>query len=414
MTRVSASDLAFGPFRVSHRTVRLWLLLLPVWVIGIGEYTRFVTNNSTSGLKEANGFVKGRDFVQFYVAGTLATEGQWHALYDVTALKQEVARIVPAAAGDIPAPVYGPQVALLFAPLSWLPYITARWCWFIASAVLYIVGAALVMRAAAPLHGFRAIAWISLLCNPALAMLLATGQTGALAMLMWALAIAAAMGSRKVLCGACLGLLLYKPSLLIGAIPPLVILGCWRALAGIVISAVVQCGVTTMISGIDAWLYYFNSVTTLSRYYFLTDTIPHHKQSILGFFQLMLGSGPAAALLAAIAATGVLTVWWLHRGDDPGRWFVALLLVTTIVLSPHFYVYDLIVLTPALLVVSHSLTELPDSRRKRTLSGAGYAVLFAPYSGVFAVHSRFQVSTVVLTLLLVAVHQQWVACRVSR
>lgn len=107
-------------------------------------------------------------------------------------------------------------------------------------------------------------------------------------------------------------------------------------------------------------------------------------------------------------------MWWLHRGDYQVRWFAALLLVTTIVLSPHFYVYDLIVLTPALLVVSHSLTELPDSRRKRTLSGAGYAVLFAPFAGGFAMHSRFQVSTVVLTLLLVAVHQQWVACRVSR
>jgi hypothetical protein len=305
--------------------------------------------------------------------------------------------------------VYGPQVALLFAPLSWLPYLTARWCWFFASAVLYIIAAALVMRTVAPLQGFRTIAWISLLCNPALAMLLATGQTGALAVLVWAFAIAAAKRGRQVLFGACLGLLLYKPSLLIGAIPPLVILGCWPALAGILMSAVAQCGVTAMISGIDAWLYYVKTLTTLSRYYFLTDTIPHQKQSILGFFQLMLGSGAAAGLLAAIAAAGVLAAWWFHRrqSDHQARWFLALLLVTTVVLSPHFYVYDLIVLTPALLIVADRLPRLPDSPGRRMLSGAGYAVLFAPFSGFFAAHTSFQVSTVALTLLLVAIHQQW-------
>ena len=160
--------------------MRLALLLLPVWVMGAGELARFASNNVPAGMFEANGFVKGRDFVQFYVAGTLAREGEWRDLYEVSALEQQVARIVPAAAGHIPAPAYGPQVALLFAPLSRLSYVTARWWWFAISAAAYFLAGALILWSVTPLHDFRLLAWVTLLCNPALAVLLSTGQTGGL------------------------------------------------------------------------------------------------------------------------------------------------------------------------------------------------------------------------------------------
>ena len=411
---MSSRDLVFGGRRVSHRTIRLLLMLLPVWVFGIGEFSRFIANNTSSGAMEANGLIKGRDFVQFYVAGALAREGKWRELYDVPALQQEVARLVPAASGNVPAPVYGPQVALFFSPWSRLPYLSARWGWFVWSALIYFAAAALVIHTATHLKGFRVIAGVTLFCNPALAMVLSTGQTGAMAMFFWALAIVAAGRGRRLLFGLCLGLLAYKPPLLIGALPVLLILRCWPALGGILITGVGQVAVSAMIAGLDPWRQYINGLMSVSRYYFLTDTIPHQKQSILGFFQLLVGSNIAVLALTAVAVVSILALWWLHRNDWHPAWLAAMLSATTVLLSPHFYVYDLIVLTPALLVVADRLAWRCSSPAERKLLGAAYALLFAPVSGFFALRSGVQLSTGFLTWFVFAVHRQWLTTRAAR
>ena len=411
---MTSQDVIFRGRRVSHRTIRLLLVLLPVWIFGITEFSRFIANNARPGAVEANGLIKGRDFIQFYAAGALAREGKWRELYDVSALQQEVARLVPAAAGSVPAPVYGPQVALFFSPWSRLPYLAARWGWFAWSALIYFAAAALVIHTTAHLKGLRVIAGVTLLCNPALAMVLSTGQTGTMAMLFWALAIVAADRGRRFLFGLCLGLLAYKPPLLIGALPALVILRCWPAVGGIVITASGQVAVSAMIAGVDPWRHYIDGLMSVSRYYFLTDTIPHQKQSILGFFQLMVGSNIAALALTSVAVVAILAIWWFHRNEWHPTWLAAMLSATTVLLSPHFYVYDLIVLTPALLVVADRLARRCSSPAERELLGAAYALLFAPVSGFVALRSGVQVSTGLLTWFVFAVHQQWLTTRASR
>lgn len=407
---MSSGEFLSDRLRVSHRTVRLCLLLLPVWVFGAGELGRFGWNSMVPGPFERNGMIKGRDFVQFYVAGTLARQGEWQALYDVAELEHAVARVVPPAAGEIPAPLYGPQVALFFAPWSRLPYIEARWWWCAASALLYLLAAGLVIRTSAPLRGRRVLAWITVVCNPAFAMLLATGQTGAMGVLAWALAAAALAKGRPVLIGASLGLLAYKPPLLIGAVPVLMILGAPAALGGLLISVVGQGALSAIVTGCDPWRAYAGALASVSRLYYLTDTLPHQKQSLTGFFQLLAGTGTLATLLSVLGAVGVLALWWRHRGHGQAPWFLPMLAVTTILLSPHLYVYDLVVLTPALLVVSDALSRGSEGPRDWLLAWAAYAALLAPFSGAFALLSRVQLSTLVFVVLLIAIHREWMAC----
>lgn len=406
---MSSGDLEFGRFRISHKTIRLCLLLLPLWVFGAGELARFGWNSMAPGPYERNGMIKGRDFVQFYVAGVLARENAWSTLYDVAELEHAVGRIVPPAAGQIPAPLYGPQVALFFAPFSRLSYLDARWWWCAVSALMYFLAAAVVIRTSAPLRGRQVIAWITIVCNPALAMLLATGQTGAIAVTAWALAAAALANGRLLLFGASLGLLAYKPPLVIGAIPVLVILGHWRALGGAVLSAAGQWATVVIITGIDPWREYIAAMAHVPRLYFLTDTLPHQKQSLAGFFQLLAGPGVVATVLTGLATVAVLGLWWRHRGDQRTAWLLPMLAATTVLLSPHLYVYDLVVLMPALLIVADALWRHGGSPRERTLRWAGYAVLFGPFSGVLALSTGVQFSTLILAVFLVAVHRVWLA-----
>ena len=138
---------------------------------------------------------------------------------DVTALTKAVASIVPAADGIVPAPAYPPHVALFFSPWARLAYLDARWLWFAVSSIAYLAGTAVVIRGVAELRGYRSLAWTTAVFSPLLAMVLTTGQLSTAAMLFWALAMAAFTNRRRLLCGICLGLLAYKPSLLIGVVP---------------------------------------------------------------------------------------------------------------------------------------------------------------------------------------------------
>ena len=393
--------LALGRRRIPHRTIRVCLLLLPVWILGAGEFQRLAANNMTEGVLERNGFVKGRDFVQFYVAGSLARDGRWREIYDVEGLKAAVARIVPEAAGDVPAPVYGPQVALLFAPWSELSYLTARWAWFAMSVALYVGAIALLLQTAAPMRQHRALVWTTALLNPAFPILLGTGQTGGLAVLFWTVAAVAASRGRALLFGLCLGLLEYKPPLVIGALPVLLILRWWPALGGFALSVGMQVGASALVAGVRPWALYLETAAGIRRYYYLTDTIPHYKQSVAGFFQLLLGTTWISVALTGVAAVALLALWLLRRSHRP-IWLVPMLITTAVLLSPHFYVYDLVVLAPALLMAAYGRMKLGSASSQRALAASGYALLLAPYSGVIAARSGIQLSTLALAVFLVA------------
>lgn len=402
-------DVRLETHRLSHQTIRLILVLLPIWVLGAGELTQFASKNTLPGPLERTGLVKGRDFVQFYVAGSLAREGRWVEIYDISALKEAVAQTVPPARGIVPAPVYPPHVAVFFSPWGALPYLVARWLWFAASAIAYLAGTGLLIRRIELSREHKLLAWLTAILNPALAMALTTGQLSAVAMLAWALAFSAHIRGRTLLCGVCLGLLAYKPPLLIGVLLVLMVTGAWTMLAGVMISGVAQTCAAVIVSGAAPWLEYVRSLSAFPRYYYLTDTLPHQKQSLLGFFQLLLGSGAPALGLSIVAGIGVLVLWRRHRTQTGGRWFMPMLAASSVLLSPHFYVYDLLVLTPALLMVAGALASANGTVAERVLGWSSYVLLYAPYSGAIALHGRVQLSTIALSTFLIGVHRLWLS-----
>ena len=395
--------------KIPRQTLRLCLLLLPVWLAGGAEIGRFVWLNSIPGPYERNGLVKGRDFVQFYVIGTLAREGAWEDMYDVARLERAAARIVPPAAGEVPVPVYGPQVALFLAPLTKLPYLDARWLWLASSIVFYLLASWLVIQEATALRRHRPLTWITLTSSPLLAVLLAVGQTSAFGVLAWAAAAAALSRSRFLLFGMCVGLLAYKPPLLFGPTLALLVLGQWRALAGIGICAAGQLVSSVVAAGIGPWQRHIEALSATSEYYHLTDTLPHQKHSLLGFFRLLLGGGPAAQVLTVIAALGLLWLWWHHRQQRLTVWFVPFLIGTSVLLSPHLYVYDLALLTPALLITAGALARRCETTWEHAAAWTGYALLYAPFSGPLAQQTRIQLSTILLVMFVIAVHHLWSA-----
>src|SRR5215813_2257565 len=91
-------------------------------ILALCLWSVYAVDMSTVGLRDRAGLVKGTDFLHFYTLGTLALDGRGDLLYDMKAQTAIIGQRVPAAAGTVFVPLYGPQVSLLFAPLAALPY----------------------------------------------------------------------------------------------------------------------------------------------------------------------------------------------------------------------------------------------------------------------------------------------------
>ena len=113
----------------------------------------YVFSVSTPGLLDRSGLLKGADFLQFYVFGALARDGDPKSLYDFDAHVARARQLVPESEGVSFLPVYAPQVAALFTPLASLPYAPALALWTALSALLYAL--CVLISASVVTAGFR-------------------------------------------------------------------------------------------------------------------------------------------------------------------------------------------------------------------------------------------------------------------
>ena len=74
--------------------------------------------HATSGYFDRFGQLRGMDFLQFYAAGRVVADGRLASLYDWDAFSALLPQLVPGIGDLLYLPVYPPQLALLFAPLS--------------------------------------------------------------------------------------------------------------------------------------------------------------------------------------------------------------------------------------------------------------------------------------------------------
>src|SRR5580704_1115160 len=96
--------------RAQGLSLALGLWIIYAWVL------------ATPGLRDRNGLIKGTDFLHFYTLGALARAHRGADLYNMQTQTELLGERVPAAAGTVYLPLYGPQVSLLFAPFA------ALWC----------------------------------------------------------------------------------------------------------------------------------------------------------------------------------------------------------------------------------------------------------------------------------------------
>jgi glycosyl transferase family 87 len=400
--------MAPGPGRVlilNRRRLRLWGLTL--LVLGWGVHLHTI---STAGLIDRAGRVKGSDYVQFYVMGSLAAAGRFEALYDANAhLAEGRQRIDPALGIYASHPDYGPQVALAFAPLAAVPYATSLAIFTALIASIYAFSVWILWRECPALRVDGALVGLLAAASPLFLTVVRYGQASAFALLAVSLGYAALRRERHFLAGLAIGCLAYKPQL--GIVIAAAAIGArqWRLVAGAAFAAGAQIAIGWFAGGTAVVAAYVRELAALAMNPSLVQLHPSEVHSIRGLVQLLVPYAPIvtfAALIALVIGIVAAVRGWSAPGPLGMQW--SLLVTLTILASPHLLTYDLVLLTVPLLLIADWTVDNSDHPSSAPIRVLLALLYFAPFSAMIVARlTGIQVSTIAMALLA------WYAYQIS-
>jgi hypothetical protein len=375
------------------------LLALSLWSV-------YIWNMATPGLLDRAGNLKGTDFLHFYTLGSLALAHRGTDLYNMKAQSELAAQRVPAAAGIQYLPLYPPQVSILFAPFARLSYPWALICWLTLSALIYGLCGYALWRACPNLRKYRFTILILALAFPAFWHLIAWGQTSALALTCFTLAFFALRAQREFLAGLALGCLIFKPQLGVVAAVIFVDARRWRVIAGALLSASVQMAVAWTYYGPDSLRSWLQTLSHLRSVLPLLEPKLYQTHCLRTFWTMLLpwpGLAGAFYIVTALLTLALAARCWQSSLSLPLRY--SAMLLATVLVAPHLTVYDLVVLAPAILLLSNWIAIHPDNSTTPQLKLLLYLAYALPLLGPLARWTHLQLTVPVMLTILYVVFQ---------
>jgi hypothetical protein len=309
------------------------------------------------------------DFTIFYAAGKIVRQGMGSQLYDSALQLRTQLEFAPRVEIRQAALPYNhpPVEALLFVPLTWLPYFAAYLLWDVVN-ILVLAALPFLLRPHLPLIGHAPGAFwflLSLGFFPVFIVLL-QGQDSILLLLLLTLSFVALKKNADVLAGCWLGLGLFRFHLVLPLLLILLLYRKRRAICGFALVAVALGLISLAVVGWKQALAYPAWVWNVEKVMGQGTTLVSAMPNLRGLMH-SIGLGQASQIAATsvivLLSTALLLVaaikWNLaatHALFDLG---FSLAVVTTVLVSHHVLPHDLcLLLLPVLLVANHFL-ELP-------------------------------------------------------
>ncbi len=271
------------------------------------------------------------DFAVFWTASRMALEGQPLNAYDVASLQKAILAAAPYAKWDF-GWYYPPTFYLMILPLGLLPFFPAYFV-FMLSTLAYLRG---VLQRIVPGSG---AVWC--LASSATGLNLFTGQNGFLTAALAGGALLS-LERRPALAGLLIGLLSFKPHLVLLFPVALVAIGAWRALFSAFTTTLVFMGGAVLILGADtipAWLHSLIDARNLIEFNTLSWTLMPTVFALLRQLGLSVTAAYAGHAVVALGAIGA--VWKIWRSCNSLALRYAVLTAATLLVSPYMYYYDL-------------------------------------------------------------------------
>jgi hypothetical protein len=303
------------------------ILLLYVVIYGFWIF-------SGSGNADLMGKPIGGDFSAFWAASRMVLSGEAAHVYDderMFAAEKSITGL------DYRNPVpYPPVWFLVIAPLALFAYIPSLilWLTLTLSAFLYVT------YRFAP-HALTV--WLTL-SFPGTFQNVIHGHNGFLAASILGLALLI-IDKYPLMAGLVLGMLIFKPHLVM-IIPLFLVVGrCWRVLSGLIISLSLLVIASVILFGLDAWFRFFEKIPFM-MYLLQNEFLQMHQLvSTLGAL-LLLGIPYNIAigihLICSLIGIGLTAMAWYK--NEPSYVKHSLLVLSVLLVTPYANSYDLTLL----------------------------------------------------------------------
>lgn len=382
-------------------------IVLHASILAIVIWSAYGIDLATPGLRDRAGNVKGADFLHFYIAGRLLRSGEAKSLYDPVAHAAYQKAVLPESAGTYFVPMYGPQVYAMFEALASLPYTWAAIIWALINSAVYFACCYALWRKCMQLRPYGYLAMLLAAAYPGFFSLIAFGQSSAPALALFTVAFFALQAGKPFVAGLAIGSLIYKPQLGLAAAVILLAAAEWKIVAGAVTAAVAQLGLAWAHFGSEVMRQYAEVFLRIGRAEPFLEPKLYQMHSLRSFWMLLIPWRTLETALYLISAAIMLTIGitcWRRAADLPIRY--AALLVSTVLVAPHLWIYDLVILAPALLLLGNWALGHPNAVATPGLRVLLYACYALPLLGPLAILTRLQLSVVAFAGLLWAI---WIA-----
>jgi hypothetical protein len=316
-----------------RKTIRLCAIVASFFVANMVFHLYAITSRGTQYPFD--------DFFALWSYAKVALTSGAAVLYDFPRLHAAQVSLGMAPATEKPFP-YPPLFLFMVLPLGLLPYMAAYAVWIGATLSAYVCA---VCRGIHP-------RWLMLqgaLLAPTTAINLGFGQSGFLlaALLIGGVRLREA---RPVLAGILFGLLSYKPQF--GLLVPVMLIaeGRWRCIASACVTLVVLAIGASAAFGPAIWGSWLHALSAYAAW-FDDRTIGRGLRITVDDNLLAFGWPPAPASMVQMAAAvfAAAVVWVSFRHGSRAR-AVPTMIVAACLAAPHAFIYDLPVLTGAVLL----------------------------------------------------------------
>jgi alpha-1,2-mannosyltransferase len=383
---------------LTPRRIRAHAIVLAacLWGVCAVDYAR-------PGIFDRAGNIKFQDFIQFPIAARLIAQGRASELYDDRVLADGIRATVGRETGVYLQYLYGPQVALPFIPLLRLSFLVQAGIWVTVSVLIYFGCVYLLWRGCSGLRPYPALVSVCALAYPPLFHFFVRGQLSAVVLVCFTGACLAFLAGRDWLTGIALGFLVFKPQFLV-AIPLVLLLAqAWKMFAGLAVSAAAQLAFICLYFGSAVMHPYLGRLLHSAGQPGTTELMfsPIQMHSLRTFWALLIPWSHGVWALYILSSLAVVvmaaSVW---KSSAPRALRFSALVLAAVLVNPHLYIYDLLALVPALLLLADWALNNSQDTAAPALRLLLYLAFVLPLFGPLSRWTHVQLSVPVFVALL--------------
>jgi len=315
----------------------------------------------------------GEDFAGFYYAGDILNKDGPEWLYNSQHQHRKYHQLFPHQKQETSLPyVHPPFVAYFFRPISFIPYPAAFVLWVVLSIGLYLAGFLLIMKVSPSLAAYdrRTTLCVVLAFEPFLMECLLGGQLSTVAFFSVCLGYFFQQRNHSFASGMALGMLFYKPTLLVLILPMLALTRSGLSLLGLAVTGLILAGTSMFAVGWEGAFNYLEALQRFSRTISTFLPLRSYKYiDINSFLRLLLGgTSELQVVLFVILIVSFLSVFFVkwasfNKQDNASKQMLwAATLTGTPVINFYVGIYDSILVVAGILitidvVLNHFSTE---------------------------------------------------------